>query len=439
VPRMLHKKLFIAALLLAGHQLLQAAELEQEPVLVPTPRANALESTAASRPFLAAARSQLAVNLAPRGYIEKEWLVRGRAGANQPYVTRLLVRRPLDGSKFSGRVIVEVLHAAGQVETAPLWGFSWEHFLRRGDVWVGLTLSPDAAAALQKFNAARYVALNLLAVEAGGCGANQRGGFAGDVMAQVGALLRSSSKENPLLELNPQRVLVAGYAGSGDAIAGFAAATHRSLRLGNGEPIFDGYLNVSGLAAVSAACVEDLPRGVPFVSVLTGRDIGLAPDRHGGDPQSEGLRVFEIAGTDGARPLAAGLPVAADLTAAGVAAPASSACREPLVDLALAYSLNAVWQQLEDLLVLKQPLVDQMADLRPPGVQPAATGAQQACTATTGIQRFDVATLKRLYRTRAEALRSFGASLDHAVQSRLLVKEDAAALKAATVRLVPVF
>jgi hypothetical protein len=416
VPRMFHKKLFIGALLLAGHQLLQAAE--PEPVLVPTPRANALETTAASRPFLAAAGSQQPVNLAARGYTETEHLVRGHARGNLPYVTRMLVRRPLDASKFSGRVVVEVLHAAGQVETAPLWGFSREHFLRRGDVWVGLTLSPDAVGVLQKFNAARYVALNLPPVDAGGCGNARPGGLTGEVVAQVGALLRSSSKENPLLDLSPQRLLAAGYAASGDAITRFAAAPHHALRLGNGDPIFDGYLNVSGLAAVSAACVEDLPRGVPFVSVLTESDIGMVPDRQGGDAQSEGFRVFEIA---------------------GVTAPASAACREPLMDQALAHALNAVWQQLDDQLVLKQPLTNQAPGLQVPGTKQATGGALPVCTATTGSLRFDVAELKRLYRTRAEALRSFGAAADQAVQSRLLVKEDAVVLKASAAKVLPPF
>lgn len=433
---MFHKKLFIGALLMAGVQHLVAAEVE--PVLVPTPRANALEATAASRPFLAAARAQQPVNLATRGYIEKEHLVRGVAGAAEPYVTRLLMRRPLDAGKFSGRVFVEVLHAAVQYETAPLWSFSWEHFLRRGDVWVGVTLAPGAVAALQKFNAARYVALKLPAVDGGRCDSAQPGGLAGEVLAQVGALLRSSSKESPLLDLNPRQLIAAGYAGSGDVIAAFAAGPHRALRLGNGEPIFDGYLNVSGLEAVASACAAALPRGVPFVTVLTEADMRLAPERSSGDAETEGLRVFDIAGTDGARPLPTGAPGVAELTAAGVPVPMSTACREPLMDLALAYSLNAVWQQLDDLLLLKQPLAGRMADLRLPDAQVGA-GGPPSCTAATGSLRFDMGTLKRNHRTRAEYLRRFGAAVDQAVTQRLLVTEDAGALKAAAAKVLPAF
>src|SRR5687768_8750478 len=128
---MIHKNLFTVTLLLAGAQLLLAAE--PDPVLVPTPRAKVLPATATSRPFLAASRSQQPVDLAPRGYTENELVVRGSTSTSQSWGTRILVRRPLDARKFSGRVIVELLNTTAQYESAPLWGFSWEYFLRRGD------------------------------------------------------------------------------------------------------------------------------------------------------------------------------------------------------------------------------------------------------------------------------------------------------------------
>jgi hypothetical protein len=464
VPRMFHKKLFIGALLMAGSPLLQAAE--PDPVLVATPRAKVLATTASSRPFLAAARSQQPVDLAARGYVESEVAVRGHSNASQPYVTRMLVRRPLDARNFSGRVIVELLDSSGLHESAPLWGFSWEYFLRRGDAWVGVTVSPASADTLKKFNASRYGTLNLATGEAVGCGAVQQGGSAsGDVIAQAGALLRSSSKENPLLGLNPQRLIAAGYSAGGDSITRFAAAMHRGMRLGDGGPIFDGYLNVSGLAAVSPACVAaGLPRGVPFVSVLTGMDIARVPDRDGGDAQSEGLRVFEVAGADGARPLPAAAPVAADLVSAGIAVPTTAVCREPLMDQTLTQALNAVWQQIDDLLVLRLPMENlpqiESAPLggtsggwRLPPVDLPLAGlvpgrplvstppvAPRVCSAATGsMPRFDAATLRQLYRNRSEYLRQFHAAVDQAVVNRLLVKEDGDALKAAAVRTTPTF
>jgi hypothetical protein len=55
------------------------------------------------------------------------------------------------------------------------------------------------------------------------------------------------------------------------------------------------------------------------------------------------------------------------------------------------------------------------------------------------MQRFEPAKLKALYRDRAEYLRRFNAAVDQALRGRLLVKEDADAIKAAAVRTPPVF
>jgi hypothetical protein len=155
--------------------------------ITPTPRATALPVTATNRPFLGAATALQPVDLAARGYVESEYLVSGLAGvydwaetgARQaarprpspvPYTTRLLLRRPADPKRFSGRVIVELLSAAGGYDTAPLWGLSSEHFLRHGDAWAGLTVKPAAAEALRRFDPLRYTALNFAMTQPPDCG-----------------------------------------------------------------------------------------------------------------------------------------------------------------------------------------------------------------------------------------------------------------------------
>jgi hypothetical protein len=456
---MIHRNLFVGALLLAGARLLPAAE--PDPVLAPTPRAKLMTATATSRPFLSASRSQQPVDLATRGYSESELLVRGFNSTNQEWVTRILVRRPQDARKFNGRVIVELFNASAQYDSAPLWGFSWEYFLRRGDAWVGVTTSPAAVDTLKTFNAVRYEALNLPAGGVDSCSAAQQGGPAGDIIAQVGSLLRSSSKENPLLNLNPQRLIAAGYAESGDHITYFSAVLHDDMRRGDGAPIFDGYLNVAGLAALSPDCVAaGLPRDVPFLSVLSGMQAVVVPGGSS-ETRSDGWRVFEVAGAEGALPPAAAVPVTSDLTTAAKG-PAETVCREPVMDQILGYAINGVWQQLDDLLLLKQPMIDlppiasasngeapggwRLPQVELPLVGPgprrsgSATDAPRGCNTVTGsMSRFDAATLKQRYRDRNEYLRRFNAAVDEAVRNRLLVKEDAAALKTATARTTPTF
>ena len=168
-------------------QPLLAAELQAG--LVPTPRAVLIETSASNRPFLGAANALLPVNLAASGYTEQEYAVSGQASiyewgaaagdpvtvrtAAVPYTTRVLVRRPLDAKRYSGRVIVELLNPTGLYDFAPLWGFSYAQFIRRGDVWVGVTVKPVAAATLQRFDAVRYAPLNFAFAQAPAC---QQGG-----------------------------------------------------------------------------------------------------------------------------------------------------------------------------------------------------------------------------------------------------------------------
>jgi hypothetical protein len=495
---MLREKLSMAVLLLAAAQLLQAAE----PLLVPTPRASVLAYSATNRPFLAAAKSQQPVDLAARGYAETELLVRGYANiydwaaagsrevvvrtANLPYTTRILVRRPQGARRFSGRVIVELLDSSARHESAPLWGLSFEHFLRSGDVWVGVTVKPGAAAALQKFDAVRYAALGFAFRQPEGCAVpgDTEDGLAFDVMAQVGALLRSSSKENPLLGLDPQRLIAAGYAEAGGTITTFANALHARLRLGNRAPIFDGYLNAAGSMVTPinqcAAALPDgdarraaLPRDVPFVTVMTESDFNRAPAlrRADSDAERDVFRLYEIAGAAHSGPFAAGIPAQKDLALVGLDLPAAALCREPRSDFPAKFAFNAIWQQFDELLVLQLPMssvprIETDASMAPrvdangnvlggwrlPQMQlplaryagrstPASDNdqARRSCAMTGAMQRFDAAKLKAQYRDRNEYLRRFNAAVENAVLDGLLVREDAAALKAAAPSGLPVF
>src|SRR5689334_9541808 len=114
----------ILALLGASLQAMsQNAPQAAQPGLVPTPRAQLLPVSPTNRPFLAAASASKPVDLGAAGYEESELLVSGIANIYEwgagttvnvrtpdvPYATRILVRRPRDASRFSGRVIVELL------------------------------------------------------------------------------------------------------------------------------------------------------------------------------------------------------------------------------------------------------------------------------------------------------------------------------------------
>ncbi|MDA1185528.1 MAG: alpha/beta hydrolase domain-containing protein, partial [Acidobacteria bacterium] len=98
----------------------------RSPKATPVPNVTGpIPVTATSYPFLAAHRLTEPMDLASVGYVEEEYFVSGSANVydwaadgslsvktpNAPYATRILVRRPVAGSRFSGNVIVELGHA----------------------------------------------------------------------------------------------------------------------------------------------------------------------------------------------------------------------------------------------------------------------------------------------------------------------------------------
>lgn len=97
--------------------------------------------------------------LAEVGYVEEELAVSGAArawtnptaavpadgrfelarGAEAPYRTRVVVRRPARPSAASGVVVLEWLNVSSGADAAPSWGFLAPEIVRRGHTWVGLS------------------------------------------------------------------------------------------------------------------------------------------------------------------------------------------------------------------------------------------------------------------------------------------------------------
>ena len=132
-----------------------------------------------------------------------------------PYTTRILVRRPAKASHFSGNVVVEMLNPSNQFDLNIGWAMAHRQMVRNGDAWVGITDKPIDVLALKKFDPARYGSLsfaNPLALDdPRNCqnpvtsvdppSARSRGtedGLAWDIYSQVGALVRSRDRANPL-------------------------------------------------------------------------------------------------------------------------------------------------------------------------------------------------------------------------------------------------
>jgi hypothetical protein len=487
--------------------------------IVPTPRAAELPVTATSRPFLAAGAAAQPTDLGPRGYAESEFLVNGAAavydwdatgaktvarGAPVPYATRLLVRRPVDARRFSGLVVLELLNPTELHDTAPVWSLARDELLRAGHAWVGLTVKPAALAALQRFDAARYAKVGFAYSQPVDCrpvlltpgvpgsdgdalaSPRAENGLAWDAISQAGALLRSGSRENPLRDLEPRRIVAAGFGESANYLLTFVNASHARLRLGDGSPVFDAYVQIGGgLADVPLnQCAPPLPaedprrhvgrRDVPFFSVQTQTEVARAAflRRADSDDPADAYRLFEVAGSALSDTGDAGRPGTRELELLGLSAPAETACEEPAGDFPLSLAVGGVVLQIQQLLFNgtappRAPLIsldsggqlardaagNALGGLRLPQLQvPAASYAERStprraddaanvwrCSLTGTARRFDSAEMKRLYGTRAEYLRRFNGAVDQAVTERFITAADGAALKTGLARTAPAF
>lgn len=301
---------------------------------VPVPRLTGpIPVTPDSYPFLAASHLQEPLDLAARGYVEEEFFVSGAANVydwapdgaltvarpGAPYTTRILVRRPATAARFSGNVVVEVMHAPRGLDFPLMFGWIHEAVVERGDAWVGVTMTPDAAQALKDFNPARYAPLswaNPNPSEA--CGPGGRGnqapvtspaeeGLVWDVISQVGALLKGGAPTGPMGGLRVEHL----YMTSQDPIqVTYISAIQSRARLADGTPVYDGHVLKSGRRArrirrCAPAPGDGDPRhtmrnaGVPIINVLQEGDVlgGLRERRPDGDEPADRFRLWEVAGT----------------------------------------------------------------------------------------------------------------------------------------------
>jgi hypothetical protein len=259
--------------------------------------------TADSRPF----NPSGGTDFESKGYVEEEYFISGKANEYElvapddptsfavkvrtpdlPYTTRMLIRRPSDPSKFSGNVIVENMNPTASYDIASGWTCFNQYIMRNGDAWVGITARGVTMRALKNFDPVRYEPLSL---------ARQRA-QAWDIFTQVGALLKSKDKSNPLREFNVQYLYGHGYSQTCSYLIAYINFFHPMAKLGNGKYIYDGYManSVGGPIFINDDDLksdDDLaigfgnkpetdprriiqPAGVPVIHMLTETEIASA-------------------------------------------------------------------------------------------------------------------------------------------------------------------
>jgi hypothetical protein len=238
-------------------------------------------------PFFAALE-----DLKAREYVEQEYFFSGTANryeipegatakvldGNHTYQTRLVVRRPANGKRFNGTVIVEWNNVTSGHDLDIDWYQIHDHLIRSGYAWVGVTAQRVGVEALKVWNKERYGSLD---VTDGGTITNDALSY--DVFADVGRAARAPHSAGFLGGLRPQRVFATGHSQSSARLAIYVNSVHPL------DPVFDAVILHGGGGKIRS----DLKIKVWKLNSETDVIIGQAAARQ---PDTANVRSWEVAG-----------------------------------------------------------------------------------------------------------------------------------------------
>jgi len=204
------------------------------------------------------------------GYEAKEYFVSGTTSSGQPYKTRIVIRKPKDNSKFNGLILAESMHPSGNP-----WVYHFVQVYAMSTGLTGLEILTAASPGLVANNEARYKDLNI------------PNGAANDIIAQVGALIKSNHKDNPLNGLTVRKIVLTGSSASAGVATQYLTNAHMAMRLADMKPIYDGFMPTSANGQMPAL-------DVPTILVPTMRE--TFQGRGTTQADNDKLRVYEFAG-----------------------------------------------------------------------------------------------------------------------------------------------
>src|SRR4051812_37030388 len=202
-------------------------------------------------------------------YEAKEYFISGTSNG-QPYKTRIVIRKPKDNAKFNGLILAESMHPSGNP-----WVFHFTQTYAMTTGVLGLEILTSAPAGLAAANEARYKDLVV------------PNGAANDILAQVGALIKSNHKDNPLSGLPVRKMILAGSSASAGVAQNYLTNAHMAQRLAGMKPIYDGFMPTSANGQIPMI-------DVPTILVPTMREAFSGNGTT--QPDNEKLRVYEFAG-----------------------------------------------------------------------------------------------------------------------------------------------
>ena len=269
-----------------------------------------------------------AFDLAPFGYVTEEFFVSGEATSYKlndaptadgkwnavpadtaPFVTRIVVVRPSDPTKFNGAAVVEWLNVTAGTDASPDWSMAHREILRSGYAYVAVSAqkvgidgasSPGGMAVgvpLKKQNPERYGSLN-----------HPGDAYSFDIYSQVGRLVREAAASKVLGPLAPKRVLSMGESQSAAFLTTYINAADPVAKVYDGFLVHSRFGGAASLQASSMMGAQNQPPAikfrrdlrVPLLAVETETDVlgGRLPGYRGArQPDHDRLRVWELPGT----------------------------------------------------------------------------------------------------------------------------------------------
>ncbi len=269
-------------------------------------------------------------DLATLGYEETEFSIEGTAasyeltgergadgrwdvipGAEAPFRTRFVVRRPLEAARFSGTVVVEWHNVSAGIDAAPDWGFFHRHLTAQGHAWVGVSAQK---VGIDGGGFVEGIHLKILAPERYGELEHPGDAWSFDIFTQVGALLRMPGDENPLGGLVAESLIAAGESQSAACLVTYINAVDPHAQLFNGffvhgrpgvgvsvDGVFIPSARGEGVEVTRRAISAKGERirqdvRVPVLVLQSETDVILLGGGLAEQPDSKHIRVWEVAG-----------------------------------------------------------------------------------------------------------------------------------------------
>jgi hypothetical protein len=254
-------------------------------------------------------------DLAALGYTVQEFFVRGTAvsygsegvpAGRAPYVTRIVVARPDDATRFNGTVMVEWLNVSGGRDAPVEWVVAHRAMVRAGFAYVGVSAQKVGIEGGVSLNSAP-MPLKTADPERYGALSHPGDEFAYDIFSQIGQVLRAPG--DPLGGLVAQRLIAAGVSQSAMYLATYVNVVDPVARVFDGVLIHSRFGYGAGLDGASAlhpgpdsvllGLRQRADLRVPVLIVETETDVVGGPAQGyywARQADAQHLRVWEIAG-----------------------------------------------------------------------------------------------------------------------------------------------